>query len=93
MSYSQAESNNNSKFDELATRLSTFRNVTQDINNAARDDSAITQLNEQMSRIFDNVRDSSMGLTRAMQSGQGVWRFVGLSLAAFFIIWMLMKLF
>lgn len=93
MSYAQSEANNNSKFDELSSRLSTFRNITQDIDNIARDDSIITQLNEQVSRIYDNIRDSSHGLTRAMQSGNSVWRYVGMALGIFFIIWMLTKLF
>jgi small-conductance mechanosensitive channel len=91
MSYGQAESNNNAKFDELSSRLSTFRNITQDIHNVARDDSIIDQLNEQVGRLYDNIKDSSQGLRRSMQSGNSIWRYVGLSLLAFFIIWLLFR--
>ncbi|ONH66622.1 Protein transport protein SFT1 [Cyberlindnera fabianii] len=70
--YGQVENENNAQFDRLSSTLAQFRAVNQDIHNIARESTLIDSLSEQMSSLYDGIRNSSQGLTRSMQSGHGV---------------------
>lgn len=89
--YGQVENENNAQFDRLSSTLAQFRAVNQDIHNIARESTLIDSLSEQMSSLYDGIRNSSQGLTRSMQSGHGVWRYVGLALLAFVVLYTLWK--
>ncbi|SCU94786.1 LADA_0G11232g1_1 [Lachancea dasiensis] len=92
--YAQVENSNNQRLDELANKLSTFRGVNEEIGNDARADSSVmNQLQNQFDTMMLKVRNSSSRLTRSINSGNSIWRMVGLSLLAFFIMYALFKLF
>lgn len=92
--YSQAENRNDQKLESLANKLSTFRNINQEINaQAVQDSSLIDQISNSFDSMFNNLKNSSSRLTRSMQSGKGVWKMTGLALLIFFIIYNLFKFF
>ncbi|QEU59410.1 Sft1 [Kluyveromyces lactis] len=92
--YSQVENDNNQRLDELANKLSTFRNINQDIGNqAANDSSLIDNIQNSFGQLFLNVKNSSTRLQRSMNSGNNIWRMVGVSLLCFFILYTIYKVF
>lgn len=92
--YSQQENANNQRLDELANKLSTFRNINEDIGNqAAVDSSLIDNMQNTFGQLFLNVRNSSTRLQRSMSAGNNIWRMVGMSLLAFFLLYTIYKLF
>nr|AAC24884.1 Sft1p [Kluyveromyces lactis] len=92
--YSQVENDNNQRLDELANKLSTFRNINQDIGNqAANDSSLIDNIQNSFGQLFLNVKNSSSRLQRSMNAGNNIWRMVGVSLLCFFILYTIYKVF
>ncbi|SCV01402.1 LAME_0G15984g1_1 [Lachancea meyersii CBS 8951] len=92
--YAQVENSNNQRLVELASKLSTFRNVNAEIGNEARaDTSVMDQMQNQFDSMVLKVKNSSSRLTRSMNAGNNIWRMVGLSLLIFFIVYFLFKVF
>lgn len=92
--YAQIEDSNNRRLDELASKLSTFRGINQDIGNqAGADSSLVDDIQNSFGSLFLHVKNSSSRLTRAMRAGNNIWKMVGLALVLFFIIYTLFKLF
>ncbi|CEP60895.1 Sft1p LALA0_S02e02124g [Lachancea lanzarotensis] len=92
--YGQVENSNNQRLDELASKLSTFRNVNAEIGNEARSDTSVMdQMQNQFDSMLLKVKNSSSRLTRSMKAGNNIWRMVGLSLLIFFIVYFLFKVF
>lgn len=92
--YSQIEGDNDRKLESLANKLSTFRNINQDIGNQAQlDSSVIDNISETFSSLYNDLKNSSSRLTRSMAMGSGVWRMVFIALAMFFILYTLYKFF
>ncbi|KAH3899807.1 probable Protein transport protein SFT1 [Saccharomycodes ludwigii] len=92
--YAQVENRNNQRLDELANKLSSFRNINSEIGEQAEADNALlTNLGGHFDSLLNNIKDSSTRLTRSMNAGKGIWKMVGLALLAFFIFYILFKVF
>ncbi|CCK68325.1 Sft1p KNAG_0A06690 [Huiozyma naganishii CBS 8797] len=92
--YSQVESNNDERLNSLANKLATFRNINEDINEqAVNDSSLVDQISNTFGSLSNNIRNSSSRLTRTMGMGNSIWKMVGLALLLFFIVYNLYKLF
>lgn len=88
------EADNDKKLESLATKLSTFRNINEDIGRQAQiDSSVIDSISESFSNLLNDLKNSSSRLTRSMSMGSGVWRMVFIALSVFFIIYTLYKFF
>ncbi|CAR58077.1 uncharacterized protein GVI51_M10219 [Nakaseomyces glabratus] len=88
------EADNDKKLESLATKLSTFRNINEDIGRQAQiDSSVIDSISESFSSLLNDLKNSSSRLTRSMSMGSGVWRMVFIALSVFFIIYTLYKFF
>lgn len=88
------EADNDKNLESLATKLSTFRNINEDIGRQAQiDSSVIDSISESFSSLLNDLKNSSSRLTRSMSMGSGVWRMVFIALSVFFIIYTLYKFF
>ncbi|KAF2735883.1 hypothetical protein EJ04DRAFT_490970 [Polyplosphaeria fusca] len=91
----ERERQNNSRLDELASKVSALRGVTIDIYDQARDQHVIDSTSETFSSFGTTLKGSATRLTRMAQSGNKVAVFklaaiiVGVVLALWFI-WRLM---
>ncbi|CDK24103.1 unnamed protein product [Kuraishia capsulata CBS 1993] len=91
--FSQLESENTDRFDALASKLSSLKKITQDINTqAAQDSSIVNDLNNGMSTLVASVKTTSTKLARVMNQNTSLTRMVILGLLAIFILWTLLKL-
>ncbi|SCV00221.1 LAMI_0G03664g1_1 [Lachancea mirantina] len=85
---------NNARLDELASKLSTFRNVNQEIDSQARADlSMMDEIQNSFGSMYSNLRNSSSRLARSMKAGNNIWKMVGVALAIFFLTYGLFKVF
>ncbi|CCD27438.1 Sft1p NDAI_0K02470 [Naumovozyma dairenensis CBS 421] len=92
--YSQIENDNDQKLNTLANKLATFRNINQEINDqAVADNSLINSISNSFGALANNIKNSSQRLTRTMNSGNNIWKMIGLALLIFFIIYNLSKFF
>ncbi|AQZ12384.1 SFT1 (YKL006C-A) [Zygosaccharomyces parabailii] len=92
--YSQIENSNDQRLNSLANKLSTFREINQDIGDqAVADNSALGQLSDLFDSLLRGVRNTSHRLTRSLNAGGNVWRMVGMALLLFFIVYTLFKIF
>ncbi|KAL6942940.1 hypothetical protein ACO0RG_001910 [Hanseniaspora osmophila] len=92
--YQQLENNNNQRLDELASKLSTFRQINSDIHLQAQDDMGVLDnLSNHFGSLMSNLKNSSTRLTRSMRAGTGIWKMVGLALVIFFVLYTLYKVF
>lgn len=80
---------NEDQFGVLAGKLSQLRGVAEDIRGGvAQEESVLSGLGEALERLGGGVREASGRLGRAMASGRGVWRNVGVGLVGVVVIWM-----
>lgn len=85
---------NDQKLNSLANKLATFRNINQDINDqAVNDTSLLNQISNSFDSLSNNIRNTSHRLTRTLNAGNNIWKMVGLALLIFFIVYNLFKLF
>ncbi|KAK6874371.1 Protein transport protein SFT1 [Candida tropicalis] len=93
--YSQREEQNNKKFDELASTLNRFRTtIDQDIHGQIQqENSLLDSLNDNFNSMMISVKKTSGELRNVMNRNASLTRIVGLILLAFFVIWMLYKLY
>ncbi|MCP8719077.1 MAG: hypothetical protein M5F18_07250 [Asgard group archaeon] len=93
--YSQREEQNNKKFDELASTLNRFRTtIDQDIHGQIQqENSLLDSLNDNFNSMMILVKKTSGELRNVMNRNASLTRIVGLILLAFFVIWMLYKLY
>lgn len=91
--YAQREQDNDAQFNLLANKLSTLRNITEDINQQAQQSETIEALSNNFSSMMSNLKNTSSKLTRSMSMGNGVWRNVGIALVLFFLVWTIFKIF
>ncbi|ODQ79159.1 hypothetical protein BABINDRAFT_38080 [Babjeviella inositovora NRRL Y-12698] len=93
MSYSQ-EQQNDSQFNALAGKLATLRGITSDINSEVNADNALLDhLNNGMNSLLHSVKHTSSRLVRALNSGNNIWRNVGLALLVFIVLYSVVKIF
>ncbi|KAG7888383.1 hypothetical protein KL905_003225 [Ogataea polymorpha] len=87
------EQENESQFNLLASKISTFKNVANDINNYAQEDSTtLSNVSNAMSALFENVKTTSSKLGRVVASKPQTFRMVVVGVLGFFIIYTLLKL-
>ncbi|RCK62706.1 Protein transport protein SFT1 [Candida viswanathii] len=93
--YSQREEQNNKKFDELASTLNRFRTtIDQDIHGQVQqENSLLDSLGDNFNSMMILVKKTSGDLRTVMNRNASLTRIVGLILLAFFVIWMLYKLY
>ncbi|KAJ4377714.1 hypothetical protein N0V83_000543 [Neocucurbitaria cava] len=68
----EREQQNNSRLDELASKVSALRGVTIDIYDSARDQHVIDSTSETFSSFGTTLKGSATRLTRMAQSGNKV---------------------
>ncbi|KAF2250398.1 hypothetical protein BU26DRAFT_518780 [Trematosphaeria pertusa] len=68
----ERERQNNSRLDELASKVSALRGVTIDIYDNARDQHVIDSTSETFSSLGTSVKGSATRLTRMAQSGNKI---------------------
>ncbi|EOD50846.1 Snare complex subunit [Neofusicoccum parvum] len=68
----ERERQNNSRLDELASKVSALRGVTIDIYDNARDQRVLDNTNETFSSFSASLKGSATRLTRMAQSGNKV---------------------
>ncbi|KAH3674749.1 hypothetical protein WICPIJ_009481 [Wickerhamomyces pijperi] len=92
--YAQVEQDNNAQFEQLSQKLSVFRQVSQQVQDISNEDHGlIDSLNDHMSNLFDSIKKTGANLTNVMNNNRfGTWRFVGIALLAFFILYTLWRL-
>ena len=85
---------NDQRLNSLANKLATFRNINQDINDqAVNDTTLLSQISNSFDSLSNNIRNTSHRLTRTLNAGNNIWKMVGLALLIFFIVYNLFKLF
>ncbi|ODV97757.1 hypothetical protein PACTADRAFT_73448 [Pachysolen tannophilus NRRL Y-2460] len=90
--YAQRESENNERFDALASKISTFRKVTQDVHDQSlQDQYNLDAANSAMSSFLNKVKNTSNKLARVINANSNTFRMIGIGLLAFFILWTLFK--
>ncbi|KAH3670977.1 hypothetical protein OGAPHI_000688 [Ogataea philodendri] len=71
------EQENDSQFNLLANKISTFRNIANDINNYAQEDSTtLSNVSNAMNALFENVKTTSTKLSRVIASKPQMFRMV-----------------
>ncbi|KAF1962651.1 hypothetical protein CC80DRAFT_588192 [Byssothecium circinans] len=68
----ERERQNNSRLDELASKVSALRGVTIDIYDQARDQDVIDQTSETFSTMSTSIKGSASRLTRMAASGNKI---------------------
>lgn len=93
--YSQREEQNNRKFDDLASTLNRFRTtIDQDVHGQIQqENSLLDSLNDNFNSMMIEVKRTSGDLRNVMNRNASLTRIVGLILLAFFVVWMLYKLY
>lgn len=92
--YGQIEQDNNAQFDQLSQKLSVFKQISQQVQDISNEDHGlIDNLNDHMSSLFDSIRKTGTNLQTVMNNNRfGTWRFVGMALVVFFILYTLWKI-
>ncbi|CAN6659393.1 protein transport protein Sft1p [Trichomonascus vanleenenianus] len=89
----QQEEQNESRLNDLASKITALRNVTNDIHAHASDYSLIDSTADTMSNMLSSVKTTSARLTRSVRAGHPVFKTVGLALLLFFLMYTIVKLF
>ncbi|KAK9449064.1 uncharacterized protein V1518DRAFT_417067 [Limtongia smithiae] len=95
MSASQAydrEAQNDVRLNDLASKLSTLRQVTNDIHNQASDSSLIQSSTEAFSNLTSSIKHSSQRLARSAGVTLPVYKTVFLILALVFFFYLVWRL-
>ncbi|KAG5366910.1 Protein transport protein [Yarrowia sp. B02] len=91
MSAYQREEQNNTRLEELASKISSLRSVTNDIHAQASDYSLIDSTTDTVGNMMSSVRGSASKLGRSLKAGHPIWRTVGIALAIILLLWFLFK--
>ncbi|KAK9478854.1 hypothetical protein V1514DRAFT_351941 [Lipomyces japonicus] len=95
MSASQAydrEAQNDSRLDDLASKLSSLRQVTTDIHAQASDNSFVQASSEAFSNLTSSIRHSSSRLARSAGVSYPIYKSVFFILAAVLFIYLVWRL-
>lgn len=85
----EREQQNNSRLDELASKVSALRGVTIDIYDSARDQHVIDSTSETFSSFGSTLKGSATRLTRMAQSGNkvAIFKLAGIIVAAVVLLY------
>lgn len=85
----ERERQNNSRLDELASKVSALRGVTIDIYDNARDQHIIDNANETFSTFSGSLKGSATRLSRMAQSGNkvAILKLAGIVVAAVLVLY------
>ncbi|CEJ90913.1 Putative SNARE domain-containing protein [[Torrubiella] hemipterigena] len=85
----ERESQNNSRLEELSSKVSALRGVTMNIYDNARAQDVIDNTSETFSSMTTQMRGSASRLTRMAASGNrvAILKLAGIIIAAFFFIY------
>jgi blocked early in transport 1 len=86
---------NNSRLDELASKVSALRGVTMDIEANARDQGIIDSTSETFSNMATSLKGSAVRLGRMAQSGNkvAVLKLAGIVIGVVILLWWIWGLF
>lgn len=87
------EHQNDDRLHDLAGKLASIRQVTNDIYTSASDHSIIDSATETFGGMLGSVRSSGARLARAARAGHPVFKTVGMALAIILLIYMLLSYF
>lgn len=87
------EQRNDDRLHDLAGKLASIRQVTNDIYTQASDHSIIDSATETFGSMLGSVRSSGARLVRAARAGHPVFKTVGMALAIILLIYMLFNYF
>ncbi|EMD64323.1 hypothetical protein COCC4DRAFT_137426 [Bipolaris maydis ATCC 48331] len=89
MSAYEREQQNDSRLDELASKVSALRGVTVDIYDSARDQHVLDNTNETFSNMATSLKGSASRLTRMAASGNkvAIFKLSGMIVAAFVVLY------
>jgi len=90
----ERERQNNSRLDDLASKVSALRGVTIDIYDNARDQGVIDSSNEVFSNMSTSLKGSAGRLGRMAQQGNkvAILKLAGIIIAAVILLWWLVGL-
>ncbi|OAK96841.1 hypothetical protein IQ06DRAFT_380396 [Phaeosphaeriaceae sp. SRC1lsM3a] len=85
----EREQQNDSRLDELASKVSALRGVTIDIYDSARDTHVIDSTSETFSNFSTSLKGSAQRLTRMAQSGNkvAIFKLAGMLVAAVVLLY------
>ncbi|KAH7397418.1 hypothetical protein BKA66DRAFT_522147 [Pyrenochaeta sp. MPI-SDFR-AT-0127] len=85
----EREQQNNSRLDELASKVSALRGVTIDIYDNARDQHVIDSTSETFSSFGSTLKGSATRLTRMAQSGNkvAIFKLAGIIVATVVVLY------
>ncbi|KAK7204609.1 hypothetical protein BZA70DRAFT_279577 [Myxozyma melibiosi] len=86
------ESQNDRRLNDLASKLSTLRQVTTDINTQASDSSFIQSSTEAFSNLTASIKHSSQRLSRSTGVSLPIYKTVFLILAVIFVVYFVYRL-
>ncbi|CDO52191.1 similar to Saccharomyces cerevisiae YKL006C-A SFT1 Intra-Golgi v-SNARE, required for transport of proteins between an early and a later Golgi compartment [Geotrichum candidum] len=89
----QREEQNDRRLQELSTKISLLRNVTNDIYAEAQDQSYIDSAQESMNKLFTSVKTSSGRLLRSAKAGHPVFKTAGLAIFIILLLYFVYKAF
>lgn len=87
------EQHNEDRLHDLAGKLASIRQVTNDIYTQASDHSIIESATETFGSMLGSVRSSGARLVRAARAGHPVFRTVGMALAIVLLFYVLYNYF
>ncbi|KAK9474532.1 uncharacterized protein V1510DRAFT_411299 [Dipodascopsis tothii] len=86
------EAQNDSRLDDLASKLSSLRQVTADIHSQAQDSSFLQSTSEAFSSLASSIKQSSTRLSRSSVAAYPVYKTVGFILGSVLFIYLVWKL-
>lgn len=85
---SQIEQENDSQFHLLANKVSAFKNIANDINLYAQEDNSnLNSINDQLSTLGENIRNTTARLNHVMRANPKITRMVIVGFVIFLIIY------
>lgn len=87
------ENQNDQRLSALAGKLSSIREVTNDIYTHASDQGMLDSATNSFSQMLGSIKSSGSRLARAAQSGHPVIKTVGLAISIIFIVYLLVHFF
>lgn len=82
------ETENDNQFHELAGKISTFKNIANEINGYAQEDTAtLNNLSGTMTRLQDSVRHGAYRLKRVINSNPKLSKMVAIGIALFIVVY------
>lgn len=89
---SQIEQDNDNQFHLLANKVSTFKNIANDINLYAQEDNNnLNSISNQLNTLGENIKSTASKLNHVMRSNPKITKMVGIGFVIFLIIYYSLK--